>query len=180
MKRTLLAGSRCAYLFMTGGGDGSDKNDRAVKEESAEEVEQVEEAEEKKEDHVGTRSNPLPIGQTIEATVHLYNDDFDRFNGSLDLSLEDVVRGADAWARIQEENPFNDEPAEGMEYALSKCLSMHRFTSRSKGRKDHRCSLKRHRKTEKTNDRVVRLFCACILLPFVARNEKTTYPSNHV
>lgn len=139
MKRTLLAGSRCAYLFMTGGGEGSDKHDRAVKEESAEEVEQVEEAEEKKEDHVGTRSNPLPGGQTIE-----------------------------------------DELAEEMQYALSKCLSMHRFTSRSKGRKDHRCSLKRHRNTEKTNDRVVRLFCACILLPFVARNEKTTYPSNHV
>ena len=118
VKRTLAAGSLCALLFMTGCGDGSDKHDRAVKEESAEEVEQVAEAEEKKEDHVGTRSNPLPVGQTIEATVHLYNDDFDRFNGSLDLSLEDVVRGADAWARIQEENPFNDEPAEGMEYAL--------------------------------------------------------------
>lgn len=32
MKRTLLAGSRCAYLFMTGGGEGSDKHDSAVKE----------------------------------------------------------------------------------------------------------------------------------------------------
>ena len=49
-----------------GCGEGSDKHDRAAKEESAEEVEQVVEAEEKKEDHVGTRSNPLPIGQTIE------------------------------------------------------------------------------------------------------------------
>ncbi|MUV06996.1 hypothetical protein GOP80_07380 [Planococcaceae bacterium Storch 2/2-2] len=129
MKRTLLAGSRCAYLFMTGCGDGSDKNDRAVKEKAAEEVEQVEEAEEKKEDHVGTRSNPLPVGQTIE-----------------------------------------DELAEEMQYALSKCLSMHRFTSRSKGRKDHRFSLKRHRNTKKTNDRVVRLF-SCVRFASVRRKE---------
>lgn len=78
---------------MTGCGDGSDKNDRAVKEKAAEEVEQVEEAGEKKEDHVGTRSNPLPIGQTIE-----------------------------------------DEPAEEMQYTLSKCLSMNRFMLRSNGR----------------------------------------------
>lgn len=37
-----------------------------------------------------------------------------------ELSINDVVRGADAWTMIQEANQYNDPPADGMEYIAVK------------------------------------------------------------
>jgi cell division septation protein DedD len=52
------------------------------------------------------RSNPVPLGD-VGATK------------DWEVQVLDVVRGADALARLQEANQFNDAPPDGFEYALA-------------------------------------------------------------
>lgn len=49
------------------------------------------------------RGSPAPLGQTVTT------EDWE-------VTVLEVVRGADAWSMVQEANRFNDPPLEGMEY----------------------------------------------------------------
>ncbi|WP_088005531.1 hypothetical protein [Indiicoccus explosivorum] len=71
-------------------------------------------------DPIGTRSNPLPFGDTITADVNIYGDGIDAYPASLDLTVTEVIRGQDAWNIVLAENQFNESPTEGYEYALVK------------------------------------------------------------
>jgi hypothetical protein len=53
------------------------------------------------------RSEPAPPSDTV------VTEDWE-------VTVKEVIRGADAWEAIQEANQFNDPPEEGMEYLLAK------------------------------------------------------------
>lgn len=66
--------------------------------------------------NVGTRLNPVPIGEnaTYNGMENLFND------YKAELTVTDVIRGADAWALVKKGNKFNDKPESGKEYILVK------------------------------------------------------------
>jgi len=59
----------------------------------------------------GTRQSPLPMGP--EGTI--YDDDT---GATLGVTITQMVRGDEAWQRIQAANMFNDPPSAGNEYML--------------------------------------------------------------
>lgn len=118
-------------LLLGACGDIDEKNDREVvsnnekavqeQEDVAEEGTQEEETEERKEEKsVGTRSNPLPFGDTITVKQNIYDDSYNRYAASIEITLHDTIRGEEAWSIIQKENPYNDPAKEGFEHVLIK------------------------------------------------------------
>jgi hypothetical protein len=109
-----------AALVVTGCGEESsvervDETEDATEVAAAEEDESATEESEGKSD-VGTRDNPLAIGERV--TVE-YNDLF-YGNVSLDVELLEVISGDEAAERVQDGNPFNEEAGENEEYVLAK------------------------------------------------------------
>lgn len=64
---------------------------------------------------IGTRKNAAKIGDTVEYTF----DSFAYGNAVVNLTLNSVVRGSEAWAAISAANMFNSEPPEGKEYVIA-------------------------------------------------------------
>jgi hypothetical protein len=61
---------------------------------------------------MGSISYPVPFGVT--ATISSFGwQDYD-----FEISVNQIIRGAEAWNLIYRANMFNDEPLEGMEYIL--------------------------------------------------------------
>ncbi|MBU8907671.1 hypothetical protein [Desertibacillus haloalkaliphilus] len=71
---------------------------------------------EQKENEIGTRANPLVIGERI--TLNYY----DLFYGNVELEMEllEVMSGEEAWNIVREANQFNEAPGEGQEYILAR------------------------------------------------------------
>ena len=98
MKKVLYI-FRFQLLLLAGCGDINEKNDREVSSTSDKGVEVVktkmvdetEEIEEKVKS-VGTRSNPLPFGDTITVKENIYGDSFNAYPSSLELTLLQVIR----------------------------------------------------------------------------------------
>ena len=109
-------------LVLAACGDIDDKNNREVtsKNEAGAEAKKDVVKEEPKEKPVGTRSNPLPFGETITVKENIYDDSFNAYTSALDITLLETIRGEEAWAIIQKENMYNEPAAEGFEYALIK------------------------------------------------------------
>lgn len=114
-------------LLLAGCGDINEKNEREVSvasdkgvDEVVEEENGIEEEKEEKVKSVGTRSNPLPFGDTITVKENIYDDSFNAYSSSLELTLLEVIRGEEAWAIIEKENEFNEPAEDGYEYALVK------------------------------------------------------------
>jgi len=63
---------------------------------------------------LGERSNPYPIG---EVAPLVKGGDLE-----MEVSLTQVLRGADAYAFVKQANQFNDPPLEGMEYIVVETL----------------------------------------------------------
>ncbi|MDT8862965.1 hypothetical protein N0O92_22610 [Alkalihalobacillus sp. MEB130] len=65
---------------------------------------------------VGTRNNPLTIGERVSLEYR------DLFYGNVQLEMEmlEVISGEEAWELVQKGNPFNDEPGDNQEYVLAK------------------------------------------------------------
>lgn len=62
-----------------------------------------------------SRTNPAPVGTSQTVTVDNYSQKYTAV-----ITVTDVVRGASAWQKIKAANQFNDEPADGKEYILTK------------------------------------------------------------
>ena len=64
---------------------------------------------------VGTRKNAANVGDTVEYTFEsvVYG------NAVVRLTLNSVVRGADAWKIISDANMFNSEAPDGKEYIIA-------------------------------------------------------------
>jgi len=104
-------------------GDIDEKNDREVtpkNEEGAEAEKEVAEKEVIKEKPVGTRSNPLPFGETITVKENIYDDSYNAYESYLEITLLESIRGEEAWAIILKENMYNEPAADGFEYVLMK------------------------------------------------------------
>ena len=64
--------------------------------------------------HNGNRADPIPISQT--AAFDGMHTTYDRFK--IELTMTQVIRGADALAAVKEANRMNKDPAKGKEYIL--------------------------------------------------------------
>lgn len=62
-----------------------------------------------------TRSNPAAIGAKQSFVKESI---IDNYSGS--VSVDEVIRGSEAWEILSAANPYNSEPAEGNEYLLAK------------------------------------------------------------
>lgn len=128
MKKLMMVCSAFVLMILGACGDIDEKNSREVKS-SADVVSETDEAtetateeveEKEKEKPLGTRSNPLPFGDTITVKEHIYDDSFNSYESFVDITLLETIRGAEAWALIEKENMFNEPAAEGFEYAMVK------------------------------------------------------------
>lgn len=122
MKKMMLMCSVFLLLVLAACGDIDEKNDREVtpKNEAGAEAEKEVEKEEVKEKAVGTRSNPLPFGETITVKESIYDDSFNAYESFLEITLLETIRGPEAWTIIEQENMFNEPAADGLEYVLVK------------------------------------------------------------
>ena len=122
MKKIMYMLSILAVLLFAACGDIDEKNDREVNSEqdSKEEKEKEVKQEVEKEKAMGTRSNPLPFGDTITVKENIYDDSFNAYASSLEITLLDTIRGEEAWTILKEENEFNEPAEEGYEYVLVK------------------------------------------------------------
>lgn len=64
---------------------------------------------------VSTRTNPAGIGNTQTIFVKSSLDDY-----TAKVTLLEVVRGDQAWQKLQAANPYNDPPKDGQEYIVAK------------------------------------------------------------
>lgn len=124
MKKIMYRLSILAVLMLAACGDIDEKNEREVNSEqdSVEDKENgtEQEKEKEKEKAVGTRSNPLPFGDTITVKENIYDDSFNAYDSSLEITLLETIQGEEAWAIIKNENQFNEPAKEGYEYVLVK------------------------------------------------------------
>lgn len=113
-------------MILAACGDIDEKNTREVKSsadgatESQEATETAKEEVDEKEKPLGTRSNPLPFGDTITVKENIYDDSFNSYESLVEITLLETIRGEEAWKMIQEENMFNEPADEGFEYAMVK------------------------------------------------------------
>ncbi|TQR20295.1 hypothetical protein [Psychrobacillus vulpis] len=128
MKKSLYILGITTTMLLAGCGDTAEENNREVttqqdtaKEDNnssnAEKAEQKQKVEEKA---VGTRSNPLPFGDTITVTDYIYDDNSNSYKSLLEITALEMIRGEEAWTIIHKENEFNEAAPEGYEYALVK------------------------------------------------------------
>lgn len=68
------------------------------------------------EPQIGSRKNPVPLGQAVEFTSESYTSG----SGKVRLSLLEIVRGDAAWDMVLDANMFNDPPENGKEYLCVK------------------------------------------------------------
>lgn len=126
MKKLLMFCSVFFVMILAACGDIDEKNTREVKSgadvasDSQEATETAKEEAEEKEKPLGTRSNPLPFGDTITVKENIYDDSFNSYESFVDITLLETTRGDEAWALIEKENMFNEPAAEGFEYVMVK------------------------------------------------------------
>lgn len=127
MKKIMMMCSMFMIVLLAACGDIDEKNSREVKsnsdvaadvEDDATEV--AEEEVKEKEKPIGTRSNPLPFGDTITVRENIYDDSFNSYDSLVEITLLETIRCEEAWAIIEKENMFNEPAAEGFEYAMVK------------------------------------------------------------
>ncbi|OLO37082.1 hypothetical protein BTR23_14210 [Alkalihalophilus pseudofirmus] len=74
------------------------------------------ESSEQEETEIGTRANPLGAGERI--TLNYY--DWLHGQVKLEMELQEVLSGDEAWKLVREGNQFNDAPQDEQEYILAK------------------------------------------------------------
>lgn len=115
--------SMLLLVILAACGDIDEKNTREVKSNrdvASESQDTAQEEVEEKEKPIGTRSNPLPFGDTITVKENIYDDSFNSYASLVEITILETIRGEEAWTIIQNENQFNDPADEGFEYALVK------------------------------------------------------------
>lgn len=90
--------------------------DDAVKQENSEKQTEKKETQSK----LGSRSNPVPFQKTATVDDELYNDEGEAFKIKFDLTVEEVVRGDEAYKKLKAMNEFNEPAPDGYEWVLAK------------------------------------------------------------
>jgi hypothetical protein len=62
-----------------------------------------------------SRSNPAKIGTKVNVTADGFIDNY-----KATISVDETLRGDDAWKKVSAANPFNSKPKDGYEYLLAK------------------------------------------------------------
>ena len=117
MKKILLLTLTAALLAACGNDEDTTSNTDSNKD-GTEEVEKTKEK--TKENAIGTRSNPVPVGQTHTVKQAIYDDNSDSYNATVDITISDVTRGEEVYKKALEMNEFNEAPQEGYEYVAFK------------------------------------------------------------
>ncbi len=113
--------SALLILVLAACGDIDEKNSREVTPKNEAEAGKETAKEEKVvEKPIGTRSNPLPFGETITVKENIYDDSSNSYESQLEITLLETIRGEEAWAIIEKENMYNEPAAAGFEYVLIK------------------------------------------------------------
>lgn len=124
MRKIMLIVSALLLLVLAACGDIDEKNSREVKPKNEAATEEVVEKEAEEEvvveKPIGTRSNPLPFGETITVKENIYDDSYNAYESLLEITLLETIRGDAAWAIIEKENMYNEPAVEGFEYVLIK------------------------------------------------------------
>lgn len=132
MKNYLLTGGFAAMLLLSACGseeptqEEADQAEAEFNESSADASdEQTEEAteeqtEESSESDKGSRSNPYKVGETAEITISDYDDDYEAMEGKANVTIENVLRGEEAFNYINEQSAgTHDQPdEEGLEWIV--------------------------------------------------------------
>lgn len=67
----------------------------------------------------GTRSDPMQIGSTAQLDVTINGEDYDdRYEAIVNLVVNDIIIGEEAYDMLMEENQFNDPAPDGYQWAL--------------------------------------------------------------
>ncbi len=74
-------------------------------------------------DKLGSRKNPLKVGETFDGVYTEYRD----YQFGVTITLVEVISGEEAWKLIEAKNKFNDPPGEGKQYIMAK-FSVHYHT----------------------------------------------------
>ncbi|HWJ80049.1 MAG TPA: hypothetical protein VNR61_18450 [Niallia sp.] len=96
-----------------------DDDDKVTTKNKSEKTEQTTD-ESKKETKVGTRSNPIKLNEVATINTTTVDDDFNNYDTTIDLSVENVVRGNEAQSQLKKMNEFNEDAPEGYEWVLVK------------------------------------------------------------
>lgn len=127
-KLLLIAAS---YLLLTACSDNSGTEEKPNVQEEPETEEVVKEAEAEEEEkeeqpiddtEYGTRSNPIPYGDLgwIELTITDPDADYEEFDGRLEITVLDTIRGEEAAKIVSEENQFNEPAPDGKEFIINR------------------------------------------------------------
>ncbi|WP_421383462.1 hypothetical protein ACOJQI_03125 [Bacillus salacetis] len=126
----VLSASALSALIMAGCGndDGNvttedNAEETAVDETTEEEPEQTDQEEtdqsaEQEESEVGTRSNPVPMDETATIETVVTDDNMNEYNTTVELTVDEVIRGEEAYQMLTEMNEYNEEAPEGYEWVL--------------------------------------------------------------
>lgn len=67
----------------------------------------------------GTRSDPMQIGSTAQLDVMINGEDYDdRYEAVVNLVVNDIIIGEEAYNMLVNENPYNDPAPDGYQWAL--------------------------------------------------------------
>lgn len=96
--------------------DNSQDDTEIVDDVEADEPEEVEE-----EVNFGSRSNPVPLGETVTQDFEFFEmegEEFLEFEGNRSITISNVARGEEVYNYLMDANPFNEEAPEGMEWVM--------------------------------------------------------------
>lgn len=119
----VLSVSALSAMLLAACGGGNDvstteKSDETTQNQSSE-TEDVKE-EKKEESKVGTRSNPVKINEVATIETVTIDDEYNEYKTTIDLSVEEVIRGEEAQSQLKQMNEFNEDAPEGYEWVLVK------------------------------------------------------------
>lgn len=117
MKKLLLVGLSAIALAACG---STSEQESAPSEASAstDEVSSETSEQDNSTSELGKRSNPVPFGETGTVETTAFDDESNTVEGTLDITLSNLVRGEEAYNQLVEWNEFNAEAPEGQEWVI--------------------------------------------------------------
>lgn len=114
-KSLLLFGA--SVLFLTACGEEDTGIEIEESQDDTEVVEDVDANETEESTDIGTRSNPVPLGNTATQEFEFFTEDAD-YSGNRSITISNVMRGEEAYNYLMDANPYNEEAPEGMEWVM--------------------------------------------------------------
>lgn len=99
-------------------GDDTEEVGEDVREDGGEDVK--EETTDENTTDLGKRSNPVPLGESVQIPVDIYEsaDSFESEEGLFEVSITNLISGDEAFDFIKSENQFNEEAPEGYQWIV--------------------------------------------------------------